>query len=133
MPTKNTGLLIHFDEDRRRDLIQEKIEGGYETFTVALSAPDWALGQLNIALLCFSDSTVDYISLVKKGKRVVTSKNRIEFSAMVNLGSIPIGVIESKLNERIQRYLVRASQGTGGVIPPATWIALIEAIKAKRS
>ena len=132
MPAKSTGLLIYFDEDRRSDLIQERIEGSYEPFTDALSVPDWELGQLNIALLGFSDSTIDYISLAKKGKRVVTSKNRIEFSAMVNLGSIPIGVIESRLNERIQRYFVKASQGAGGVIPPATWVALIEAIKAER-
>lgn len=133
MPAKNTGLLIHFDEDRRRDLIQEKTEGSYEPFTDALSVPDWELGQLNIALLGFSNSTIDYISLVKKGKRVVTSKNRIEFSAMINLGSIPIGVIESRLNEQIQRYFVKASQGAaGGVIPPETWAALIEAIKAER-
>ena len=132
MPTKSTGLLIYFDEDRRSDLIQEKIEGSYEPFTDALSVPDWELGQLNIALLGFSDSTIDYISLAKKGKRVVTSKNRIEFSAMVNLGSIPIDVIQSRLSERIQRYFVKASQGAGGVIPPATWVALIEAIKAER-
>ncbi|AWP23871.1 hypothetical protein C4901_11485 [Acidiferrobacter sp. SPIII_3] len=132
MPANNTGLLIYFDEDRRRDLIQDEIEGGYKPFTDALSVPDWKLTQLNIALLGFSDSTIDYISLAKKGKRVVTSKNRIEFSAMVNLGAIPIGVIESRLNERIQRYFVKASQGAGGVIPPATWAALIEAIKAER-
>ena len=132
MTTKRTGLLIHFDEDRRRILIQEKIEDGYKPFTDALSVPDWELGQLNIALLGFSDETIDYISLAKKGKRVVTSKNRIEFSAMVSLGEIPIRLIESKLNERIQRYFVKASQGTGGVIPPATWAALIDAIKAER-
>ena len=132
MPANNTGLLIHFDEDRRRDLIQERIEGSYEPFTDALSVHDWELGQLNIALLGFSDSTIDYISLAKKGKRIVTSKNRIEFSGMVNLGAISVGVIESRLNERIQRYFVKASQGTGGVIPAATWVALIAAIKAER-
>lgn len=132
MPENDTGLLIYFDEDRRRDLIQEKIEGSYEPFTDALSVPDWALGQLNIALLGFSDSTIDYISLAKKGKRVVTSKNRIEFSGMVNLGAIPVRAIESRLNERIQRYFVKASQGAGGVIPAATWAALITAIKAER-
>lgn len=132
MQAKSSGLLIYFDEARRRDLIQEKIEGSYEPFTDALSLPDWELGELNIALLGFSGSTIDYISLAKKGKRVVTSKNRIEFSAMVNLGAIPISVIESRLNERIQRYFMKVSQGTGGVIPPATWKGLIEAIKAER-
>lgn len=132
MPANKTGLLIYFDEERRRDLIQEKIEGNYEPFSDALSVPDWELGQLNIALLCFSESTVDYISLAKKGKRVVTSKNRIEFSGMVSLRAISVNAIESRLNERIQRYFVKASQGAGGVIPAATWAAIIAAIKAER-
>lgn len=132
MPLSKTGLLIYFDEERRRDLIQEKIEGNYEPFSDALSVPDWGLGQLNIALLCFSELTVDYISLAKKGKRVVTSKNRIEFSGMVSLGAISVQAIESRLNERIQRYFVKASQGAGGVIPAATWKAIIAAIKAER-
>ena len=128
----NTGLLVYFDEARRRNLIQEKIEGSYETFTDALSVPDWELGQLNIALLCFSDSTIDYISLAKKGRYIVTSKNRVEFSSMVNLAAISVRVIESQLNKKIQRYFVKASRGTGGVIPPETWSALIAAIKAER-
>lgn len=132
MPTKATGLLLHFDEERRTDLIRDKVEGGYESFSDALSVPDWELGQLNIALLGFTDSTIDYIALAKKGKRVVTSKNRIDFSALVNLNSIPIRAVESRLNERLQRYLIRVSQGAGGVIPPATWLALISAIKAER-
>jgi len=132
MPANNTALLIYFDEDRRRDLIQEKIEGSYKPFTDALSVPDWVLGQLNIALLGFSNSTVDYISLAKKGKRVATAKNRIEFSGMVNLGAIPVSAIESRMNRRIQRYFVKASQGAGGLIPAATWTALIAAIKAER-
>lgn len=132
MPTKTNGILLHFDEERRRDLIQEKVEGGYESFSDALSVPDWELGQLNIALLAFTDTTIDFIALAKKGKRVVTSKNRIDFSGMVNLHAIPVQAIEQRLNDRLQRYFVKASQGTGGVIPPATWIALIDAIKAER-
>jgi len=132
MPTKATGLLLHFDEERRSDLIQDKVEGGYESFSDALSVPDWELGQLNIALLGFTDSTIDYIALAKKGKRVVTSKNRIDFSGLVNLKAIPIHAIESRLNERLQRYFIKVSQGVGGVIPPAMWAALISAIRAVR-
>lgn len=97
-----------------------------------MSVPDWALGQLNIALLGFSNSTIDYIALAKKGKRVVTSKYRVEFSGMVNLGSISVAAIESRLNERIQRYFVKASLGAGGLIPEVTWAALIAAIKTER-
>lgn len=132
MPTKTTGLLLHFDEERRSDLIKDKVEGGYESFSDALSIPDWELGQLNIALLGFTNSSIDYIALARKGKRVVTSKNRIDFSGLVNLGSIPVQAIEARLNERLQRYFIRVSQGAGGVIPPVTWGALISAIKAER-
>ena len=132
MPSKATGLLLHFDEERRSDLIRDNVEGGYESFSDALSVPDWKLGQMNIALLGFTNSTIDYIALAKKGKRVVTSKNRIDFSGLVNLKAIPLRAIESRLNERLQRYLIKVSQGAGGVIPPTTWAALVFAIKAER-
>ncbi|MET3134446.1 hypothetical protein AAKU55_004746 [Oxalobacteraceae bacterium GrIS 1.11] len=132
MPIKNTGLLIHFDEERRRDLIQDNVEGGYATFSDALSIPDWEIGQLNIALLCFSDSTIDYISLAKKGKKVVTSKNRVDFSGMLNLNAIPVKNIQTKINEKLQRFFAKASQGIGGVIPPATWNAIVNSIKSER-
>lgn len=134
MPTKATatGLLLHFDEERRNDLIRDKVEGGYESFSDALSVLDWQLGQLNIALLSFTASTIDYIALAKKGKRIATSKNRINFSGLVNLNAIPIRAVESHLNERLQRYFIKVSKGAGGVIPPTTWAALISAIKAER-
>lgn len=74
MAANKNGLLIHFDEDRRSDLIQEKVEGSYEPFSDALSVHDWEIGQISVALLCFSEQTIDYIALAKKGKRVVTSK-----------------------------------------------------------
>lgn len=132
MPKSPAGLLVYFDEEQRRDLIREKIEGSYEPFTDAFSVHDWEIGQLSIALLCFSESTIDYIALAKKGKRVVTSKFRIEFSGMVGLNAISVDKIESKLNQRIRKYFVKASRGTGGAIPEGTWFALIEAIKKER-
>ena len=131
MPASTTGLLIYFDEGRRRDLVQEKVEG-YEPFSDALSVHDWEMGKLSIALLCFSETSIDYIALAKKGKRVVTSKSRVEFSSLVALGSISILAIESRLAERLQRYFIKASQGAGGVIPAATWLAIVAAIKAER-
>lgn len=132
MPTKTTGVLLHFDEERRSDLIRDKAEGGYEAFSDALSVPDWDLGQLNIALLGFSDSTIDYIALAKKGKRVVTSKNRIDFSGLVNLHAVSLQSIEARLGAGVRHHFIRVSQGAGGVIPSVTWSALISAIKAER-
>ncbi len=132
MPSNKTGMLVYFDEERRRDLIQERVEGTYAPFTDALSVLDWEIGQLTIALLAFSEETIDYITLARKGKKVVTSKYRIEFSSAVSLRSIPVSVLEGRLNERIQKYFIRASRGTGGVLPPATWVAILAAIKAER-
>jgi hypothetical protein len=132
MPAKSTGIIVYFDEGRRRDLIQERARGNYEAFTDALSVPDWLLRQRNIALLSFSDSTIDYISIAERGKQVVTSKYRIEFSGMLNLSAIPISLLETKLNEKIRGYFIKASQGAGGLIPATTWEALITAIKAAR-
>lgn len=132
MPARNIGLLIHFDEARRGDLIQDRVEGSYESFSDALSVHDWEIGQLNIALLSFSAHTIDYIALAKKGKKVVTSKFRVEFSSVLSLGAIMIRSIESKLSEQLQRYFMKASQGAGRSIPPATWTALIQAIKSER-
>ncbi|KFX62388.1 hypothetical protein [Paraburkholderia fungorum] len=132
MLEKNTGLLIYFDEQRRRDLIQKKVEGSYEPFSDALSIYDWEIGQLSIALLCFSETTIDYIALAKKGKRVVTSKSKVEFSSLLNLEQIPLQAIESRLAEHLKRYFIKASQGAGGAVPDSTWSALVDAIKSER-
>ena len=51
MTAKKTGILIHFDEIRRRELILERVDGIYESFSDALSVQDWAIGQLSIALI----------------------------------------------------------------------------------
>lgn len=132
MTRKNTGLLVRFDESRRADLIKWKIGEGFESFSDALSVTDWDVGQLSTALLSFSESTIDYVSLAKKGNQVVTSKNRVEFSSILDVESISISEIEAILPGVIQRYFIKASQGIGGAIPPKTWEATIEAVKLLR-
>lgn len=127
-----TGLLIYFDEEQRRDLIQERIDGGYEPFSDALSVLDWEIGQLSIALLSFSESTIDYITLAKKGKRVVTSKFRVDFSETLNLQAISIDAVELRLSERIRQHFIRTSKGIGGPVPEKTWLALVDAIKKEK-
>ncbi|MFJ4290158.1 hypothetical protein ACIP1U_10275 [Cupriavidus sp. NPDC089707] len=132
MPANKTGLVIYFDEERRRDLLQATAEGSYAPFSDALSIHDWEIGQLSIALLCFSEATIDYIALAKKGKQVVTSKSKVEFSSLLNLKNIPIQAVESRLTQRLRQYFIKASQGTGGSIPDSTWSALVDAIKIER-
>lgn len=127
-----SGLLVYFDETQRRDLIREEIEGTYEPFSDALSVKDWELERTSIALLAFSESTIDYIALARKGRRVATSKCRIEFSGMVNLDSISVESVESRLSERIRPHFIKASRGTGGLVPEKTWQALIDVITKER-
>ena len=132
MARPTTGMLVRFDEDRRADLLREKVEGDFSPFTDALSVRDWVLGDMTIALLSFSDETIDFICLARKRKQVVTSKNRIEFSSIVSLNSISIEAIEARLSQKIQKYFIRVSRGVGGIFPPATWVLLLDAIKAER-
>jgi hypothetical protein len=132
LTASKTALLIHFDEDRRRDLIQSTVEGTYDAFSDALSVYDWDVGRLSVAILCFSDNTLDYIALAKKGKRVVTSKFKVDFSSLLNLQQISVDRIESRIPGRLKPHFIKASQGSGKPLPDTTWGALIAAIKAER-
>ncbi|KKA06215.1 hypothetical protein VP02_18870 [Pseudomonas ogarae] len=132
MTRKSIGLLVRFDESRRADLIKWKIGEGFESFSDALSVSDWDVGQLSTALLSFSESTIDYICLAKKGNQVVTSKSRVEFSSILDLESIKISEVEAVLPTVVQRYFIKASQGIGGAIPPKTWGATIDVVKELR-
>ncbi len=78
--SKQEGLIIHFDEEQRNYLIQNDDEQA--TFSDALSVPDWKVKQLQVVLLSFTGTTIDYISLATRGNRVATAKSRIEFSDM---------------------------------------------------
>lgn len=125
-------MLVRFDEDRRADLLRERVEGDFSPFTDALSVRDWALGDAAIALLSFTEETIDFICLARKRNQVVTSKNRIEFSSIVSLNGISIAAIEAHLSQQIQRHFIRVSRGVGGIFPPATWASLLDAIKVER-
>lgn len=128
---KNIGLLVRFDEEKRAELIKWKVEAeGYETFSDALSVADWNVGELSVALLSFSEDTIDYLCLARKRNVVVTSKSKVEFSTFLDLQSIPINVIEEQLPTKLQRHFIRVSQGIGGSFPLGTWEMLIEVIKS---
>ena len=125
-------MLVRFDEDRRTDLLRDRVEGDYSPFTDALSVSDWVLGDVTVALLSFSEKTIDFICLARKRNQVVTSKNRIEFSSIVSLNGILIETIEARLSQQIQKHFIRVSSGVGGIYPPATWSQLLTAITDER-
>lgn len=128
---KHSGIIVRFDESRRNDLLDERIEQD-TSFSDALSVYDWELKNISVALLAFSDTTLDFICLARKGKRVVTSKNRVEFSSLVSLGGLSLSEIEAHLDSQLSNYFIRSSQGAGGKVPEATWAATLNAIRQLR-
>ena len=125
------GIIIHFDEEERNYFIQNDREEGI-TFSDALSVPDWKVKQLQVALLSFTGSSIDYICLATRGNRIVTGKSRVVFSDLVNLDTIPLNEVKNHFKPNIKIHFVKSSQGRGGRIPPRTWIAVIETIKKLR-
>jgi hypothetical protein len=132
MPLQHSGFCIHFDEARRSELIREHADSTIGSFTDALSVSDWEIGRLCVALISFSGQTVDFLAVAKKGDRVVTGKNRIEFSNLLNVEEIPYAEINQGLLETLQRYFILASQGSGRVIPPVTWQSTVSLLKKAR-
>ena len=130
--TKSGGIFVFFDESRRAELLQEREEAGYQSFSDAFSVHDWEIKSLQVALISFSQSNIDFIALAKKGNRVVTAKSRIEFSNLVSLDSIPIQHIEKELKSTVRNHFIRSSQGSGSRVPTRTWQNVISIIKKLR-
>jgi hypothetical protein len=126
------GLIIFFDEERRSDLIKERAEGGYGSFSDALSVHDWDVKHTSLALLAFSSDTIDYICIASKGNQIVTSKSRVSFFEIVNLDQIKIAEIESRLKSDVRNYFIRSTQGHGGRIPKKTWHSVLDVIAVLR-
>lgn len=127
-----SGVIIFFDETQRGQLINKSAITERRKFSDALSVPDWKLRELEIGLLAFSDSTIDYMALLKRGKRVTTAKYKVEFSDLVYLNGLPIKQIEDHLTEQLRPYFVKSSRGLGGRLPAETWDAAINLIKTFR-
>ena len=126
------GLLVFFDEEQRNELLKAGQDAGIESFTDALTIPDLAIRTSRVAALSFSETTLDFLSLVTKGKQVVTSKSRVEFSELLDIGEISFNEINFRLKENLHQYFVRSSSGRGKRIPQKTWEQLINIIKILR-
>lgn len=131
MPPK-TGVLIFFDEIQRGQLIRDSISRGDETFSDAISVPDFELRLASPALLSFTDSSIDFFSLMKRGKSVATAKSRVEFSDLVPLNAVSLQQLESRLGATLKQHFIRSSRGIGGMIPEQTWARTIGLIKELR-
>lgn len=130
---KKQGFLIFFDESRRRDLIKKfYLDGSIESFSEALSVPDWNVKEYDVVFLSFEVNKIDYMALAHKGKHVVTSKNKIEFTDILDLNSINISHINEKMSTKIQKYFIKSSQGIGDRLTATTFDKLVEIIRELR-
>lgn len=133
MATSNSGLLVSFSPGDHDELIRQDEEGDYKLFSDTLVKRDWAIPRTSVALLSFSPSTLDYISIAKKGIKTVTAKFRVEFYELVNLQSFRIQELGAELSQETLLHLQKTSQGSGELIPENTWRQIIAAIKKQRS
>jgi hypothetical protein len=126
------GYFFVIDEERRATDIEEHIQQN-DTFTDAISAPDWQAKQAEIFLVSLSQDNIEYVSLARRGKRVATQKYQIRLSNFYKFDPIiSIREIMSALDNRTQSYLTRSSTGMGSRIPSMTWQNLIGIIKRIR-
>jgi len=132
MAKNKAGFLVSFDEERKKQILGDLQSDIPLPFTDALSIRDWEIGKISVALLGFSEKTINYICLAKRGKTVVTAKQRIEFSSFVSLDSVQVGDVEQCLGSDVKKYFIRATSGVGGSFPAATWTALVHALKVLR-
>ena len=95
----HSGLLILFDEAQRSELLQERAHGKL-SFSNTLSVPDWKFRSIELCMLTFGDSTIDFIGLVRRGKRVATAKVRVEFFDLLPL-NVSIDELQKMLAEKL--------------------------------
>lgn len=127
-----SGFLINFDEARRSDLIMERAASGFSEFSDALSISDWLLPELSIALISFDGTSIDFISLARKGNKVATSKKKFQFFDIITLNVVELSSIEKSIDTKLARHFINSSSGHGNLIPPATFKEVISAIKSLR-
>ena len=120
MSKANLAVLVRFDEAHRAQLIQTTLDSEIEPFSDTLSSQDWAINQRMFALLSFSENTLDYLCIAKGGKKVATSKKRVDFSNFISLDGLLIARIEELIGSHLRGHFIRSSSGIGGAIPQAT-------------
>lgn len=91
MKNKREGVLIQFPKVREKELIKYNTrDNKIKNFSDAFDILDWEVKAKEIAIISFSSETFDYIVLATKKQKVVTEKNKIEFSHIIDLQRIQI-------------------------------------------
>lgn len=131
MVDKYGGFLIIFDEENRRDVLEEYKY--YGRFSDVLSAPDWKPRQIELCAISFDQGNCSSIALVTRGRRVATAKYRVEFHDFVDLDpTLSFRELEKNIESSLDKYFSFSSAGRGRRVPPKTWGAILNAIKVLR-
>ena len=107
---KKEGVLIQFPESREYELIkltrdrfgEEKIKDFSDAFDIL----GWEVKSKEIAIISFSPNTFDYIALATKKRKVVTEKNKIEFSHIIDLRNLQIEKVENDININLKKFFI---------------------------
>jgi hypothetical protein len=120
------GFLIRFDEKQRADLLRrhKRLEDG---FSDALSEGDWPVKQWEVCGLMFEPDVITHWALARKGRRVATSKVRIEFTHIEPI-HVPLEKIAALVGPQIRNNIVRVASGVGGRVPGGTWQGMKNAL-----
>lgn len=129
---QHPGIIILFNEPARRKAILKAIQTHKPSFTDALSVPDWKAKKRHLALLSFSEDRINYLGIMKRGKKVITAKYRVEFSDLIDLQDVPIAEVEARLGTSVRQNFVRSASGSGGKIAAKTWAETIQILKELR-
>ncbi len=131
--SKNIPVMwVLFKENRQSKLIKKEPNGGFASFSDAIDLSSWAGGALGISIISFNENLCQYIALIRKGKCVVTSKNRVEFSSIVDLDRILVSILNDKSGCNLPGRFTREGLGFSPVSLLENWEVIIDAIKAFR-
>lgn len=122
------GMILVVDEPARVRLYEDDLEcrGG---FSDALSLQDWHPKSIEICLISMGGHALTHVALAIRGRKVVTGKCSVSFTRITPLGETPLDTLIELISAPLRRYAYRSSTGTGGRVPPATWRALLGALK----
>ncbi|MBD3637217.1 MAG: hypothetical protein HUJ25_07700 [Crocinitomicaceae bacterium] len=128
----SNGFILVFDEGGRSWRIQEYLETN-RPFSEGLSSEDFKPKGKEIFIISLNGNSLDYLCLGTRKKRVLTLKNRVEFTDFIKIQpELEIGQIAGELDKSIRSHFIRTSSGQGQRIPPKTWEKLLKYIRSKR-
>lgn len=125
---KSGGLLIGCGGSKRSQKIAQAIELNQQ-FTAVFDTTELSIPQAELALVSLEGETIDFVGLVRPGRRVATGQKTLSVSYL-----IPVGIEgKSLLRSLAPKFASRINLGIDGVdrLPPGTWEALLNTIRSQ--